>query len=103
MQRSLEGHAIPLDEPTIRVLQRLGALDAEIDDLEATRATLELYIPKSTGIDFSDRIIQLATDICLPVDPLCPECPLLPLCPTGQARVKAMKAPKEVKAKPKSR
>ncbi len=103
MQRSLEGHAIPLDEPTIRVLQRLGAIDEEIEELEATRATLEHYIPKSTGIDFTDRIIQLATTICLPVNPRCPECPLLPICPTGQTRVKAMKAPKVAKAKPKSR
>ena len=103
MQRSLEGHAIPLDEPTIRVLRRLGAIDEEIEELEATRATLEHYIPKSTGIDFTDRIIQLATAICLPVNPRCPECPLLPICPTGQARVKAMKAPKQAKAKPKSR
>ena len=103
MQRSLEGHAIPLDEPTIRVLQRLGAIDEEIEELEATRATLEHYIPKSTGIDFTDRIIQLATTICLPVNPRCPECPLLPICPTGQARVKTMKAPKVAKAKPKSR
>ena len=103
MQRSLEGHAIPLDEPTIRVLQRVGAIDEEIEELEATRATLEHYIPKSTGIDFTDRIIQLATTICLPVNPRCPECPLLPICPTGQARVKTMKAPKVVKAKPKSR
>lgn len=103
MQRSLEGHAIPLDEPTIRVLQRLGAIDGEIEEIESTRATLEHYIPKSTGIDFSDRMIQLATAICLPVNPRCPECPLLSICPTGQARVKAMKAPKEAKAKPKSR
>ena len=100
MQRSLEGHAIPLDEPTIRVLQRLGAIEEEIDDLEATRATLEHYIPKSTGIDFSDRLIQLATTICLPVNPRCPDCPLLSICPTGQARVKASKP---AKAKPKSR
>ena len=100
MQRSLEGHAIPLDEPTIRVLQRLGAIEEEIDDLEATRATLEHYIPKSTGIDFSDRLIQLATAICLPVNPRCPDCPLLSICPTGQARVKAAKP---AKAKPKSR
>ena len=106
MQRSLEGHAIPLDEPSIRCLQRLGAIETgEIDDLEATRATLEHYIAKANGIDFTDRFIQLATTICLPVDPLCPECPLLPHCPTGQARVKAMKEKpaKEAKAKPKSR
>ena len=100
MQRSLEGHAIPLDEPTIRVLQRLGAIDTEIDDLEATRASLEHYIPKATGIDFTDRIIQLATTICLPENPHCAECPLLSICPTGQERIKAGKA---AKAKPKSR
>ena len=101
MQRSLEGHAIPLDEPSIRCLQRLGAIEAEIDDLEATRASIEHHIPKSTGIDFTDRFIQLATEICLPEDPRCPDCPLLPLCPTGQARV--AKPPKETKAKAKPR
>ena len=101
MQRSLEGHAIPLDEPTIRVLQRLGAIEAEIEDIEATRSSIEHHIPKANGIDFTDRIIQLATAICLPEKPRCPECPLLSICPTGQARV--AKSAKEAKSKPKSR
>lgn len=101
MQRSLEGHAIPLDEPTVRVLKRLAVIDEDdLDDLEATRATIEHAIPKANGPDFTDRMSRLANDICLPEDPRCPDCPLLSMCPTGQERVKAGKAPK---AKPKSR
>ena len=48
-QRSLGGHAVPLDEPTLRVLRRLGVIEDEIDDLEAVRGSVEHYIPKAKG------------------------------------------------------
>src|SRR5262245_21140291 len=41
MQRALGGHAIPLDDPTLRVLRRLGLIDDGQEDLEALRSSVE--------------------------------------------------------------
>ena len=97
-QRALGGHAVPLDHPTIRVLQRLAILEPELDDLEAARGTLEHFIPKAAGPDFTDRVALFAATVCTEENPHCPTCPMLPTCPTGQALVAKPKAAvKEVK------
>lgn len=96
-QRALGGHAIPLDEPTIRVLQRLGILDDDLDDLEAARATLEHFIPKAKGPEFTDLVAVHAATLCTADMPNCPACPLKADCPTGQeltAKAKAKPAKK---------
>ena len=96
-QRALGGHAIPLDEPTIRVLQRLGILDDDLDDLEAARATLEHFIPKAKGPEFTDLVAVHAATLCTADLPNCPACPLKADCPTGQeltAKAKAKPAKK---------
>jgi endonuclease-3 len=98
-QRSLGGHAIPLDDPTIRTLNRLGILEEEIEDYEATRGTLEHYIPKSKGIEFTETIIQLATTTCTADQPACPTCPLKADCPTGVEQTTSA-AKSKAKAKP---
>lgn len=101
IQRALGGHAIPLDEPTIRVLRRLGVIEGEgeIEDLEAVRTTLEHYVPKASGPTFTDRFSLHAATICQE-KPKCPDCPLRPDCPTGQEYGKRAADPKP---KPKSR
>jgi len=91
-QRALGGHAVPLDEPTIRVLQRLGVLDDDLDDLEAARATLEHFIPKAKGPEFTDLVSQLAASTCTADLPNCAACPLRPDCPTGQENTAKAKA-----------
>ena len=48
MQRSLGGHAIPLDAPTLRCGRRLGLLDGNHDEADA-RASLEHLVPKAKG------------------------------------------------------
>lgn len=100
-QRSLGGHAIPLDHPTVRLLQRLGILDADLDDLEAARGTLEHFIPKAAGPEFTDRAAVFAATVCTEDNPRCETCPMLPTCPTGQALMAAAKAKKETKPKKK--
>lgn len=90
VQRSLGGHAIPLDAPTIRVLKRLGIfLEADDDNLESLRATLEHLIPKARGPMFSDVVSQLAKELCWENNPNCSSCPLKSDCPTGQTRTAA--------------
>lgn len=99
-QRSLGGHAVPLDEPSLRVLRRLGIIDADADDMESIRGTVEHFVPKAKGMEFPDVFVQFAAAICLPGVPLCRECPLRHDCPTGQELL-AKKA--DPKSKPKSR
>ena len=82
VQKSLGGHAIPLDAAALRVLRRLGLLE-DGQDLEALRASLEHQIPKLKGADFVDLISRLAQEHCWEMDPACPACPLQRNCPTG--------------------
>lgn len=89
VQRALGGHAIPLDHPTVRVLHRLGVIDPEAEELEAVRGTLEHYVPKASGPEFTDRIAVFAATVCTEEHPHCETCPMRPDCPTGQEIVKA--------------
>jgi endonuclease-3 len=90
VQRSLGGHAIPLDGPTVRVLQRLGVVESEVDpeDLESLRGGIEHVIPKARGAEFTELLSIHAKELCTEKDPLCTKCPLLSECPTGQELTK---------------
>lgn len=91
IQLSLGGHAIPLDGPTCRGLERLGVSEPEAD--RATlRGTLERAIPKNRGIEFVDLMEELTHDTCVEGEPDCPRCELKKLCPTAHARVANEKA-----------
>ena len=85
VQRSLGGHAIPLDGPTVRVLQRLGVVEeVDPDDLESLRGGIEHVIPKARGPEFTELMSFHAKETCTEKDPHCPKCPLLSECPPGQ-------------------
>lgn len=71
-QHSLGGHAIPLDPPMIRVLNRLGLLEEGQNDLEVMRSSLEHLVPKSKGALFGELVNALAHDACGLDDPSCP-------------------------------
>jgi len=88
VQNSLGGHAIPLDRPMMRVLQRLGLLESESDDLEAARASLEHLVPKAKGLIFVELMSQVAADQCAEDGPTCGSCPLSGECSTGQDAVR---------------
>lgn len=99
-QRAFGGHAIPLDAPTLRVLYRLGVIDEEQpDDLEAIRGSVEHFIPKAKGIEFTETLIQHALNTCTVKNPECSLCPLKTDCPAGQEFLAKAKE----KPKPKSR
>lgn len=82
---ALGGHAIPVDEPTRRVVERLGLADPGTDPA-ALRAFLERSVPKNRGAEFLDLIEELAHDTCVVPEPDCPRCELRKVCPTGIAR-----------------
>jgi endonuclease-3 len=100
-QRALGGHAIPLDGPTLRLLQRVGVLDPESDDLEAARGTLEHFVPKAAGPDFTDRAAVFAAAVCAEDHPKCDTCPMHSHCPTGQTLTAKPKKDKDAKPKKK--
>jgi endonuclease-3 len=85
VQHSLGGHAIPLDEPALRALNRLGVTEND-SDLESLRAGLEHHIPKAKGPIFAEALSVLAADYCWTEEPHCSACPLRSDCPTGQER-----------------
>ncbi|MCX7590077.1 MAG: hypothetical protein N2255_00455 [Kiritimatiellae bacterium] len=96
-QRAWEGHAVPLDSGTIRVLKRLTVLDAEVEDVEALRSSAEHFIPKIKDVEFTEGVSMIAHEFCHEVKPKCGKCPLLPECAHGQQETKP--APKSKKAK----
>jgi endonuclease III len=84
MLHGLSGHAIPLDEPALRVLRRLGVLDGESESLESLRGTIEHFVPKSKGSAFVELLTRHADELCTESQPKCSKCPLLDDCPYGQ-------------------
>jgi endonuclease III len=84
VQRSLGGHAIPIDAATLRCTRRLGLIEANADDPEAVRATLEHLVPKAKGPQFTDAVSVVAENQCWEDEPNCPACPLNADCPTAQ-------------------
>jgi len=72
VQQSLGGHAIPLDNPSLQVLNRLGLIEDDGDDAEGSRASLEHLVPKSRGALFVELISALAHDQGWENDPSCP-------------------------------
>jgi endonuclease III len=84
VQKTLGGHAIPLDPPALRALRRLGLVEDGEDGLEAIRASLEHIVPKAKGSQFVDAVSDLASMTCWEEAPNCQGCPLHTECPTGQ-------------------
>lgn len=100
MQRTLGGHAIPLDEPTLRVLQRLGVVEeVDLESLETVRGSIEHVIPKTRGPEFTDLMSILAKEICTEKDPNCPACPLKSDCPVGIENASKKPEPKPKKSR----
>lgn len=100
IQRTLGGHAIPLDEPTLRVLRRLGVIeDFDPDSLETVRGSIEHVIPKTRGPEFTDLMSVHAEELCTEKDPNCPACPLNRDCPTGIENLAKKAEPKPKKSR----
>ncbi len=100
MQRALGGHAIPLDEPTLRVLRRLGVVeDTDPDNLESVRGSIEHVIAKTRGTEFTDLMSIHAKELCTENDPNCAACPLKTDCPTGIENTSKKTEPKPKKSR----
>jgi len=101
VQRTLGGHAIPIDAPTLRCARRLGFVETNLEDLEVARAALEHLVPKAKGPSFTDAISDLANSHCWAGEPDCPGCPLAEECPTAQeSGVAALSGGRPARVKP---
>lgn len=83
VQRALDGHAIPVDAPTLRCSRRLGLIESEQNEADA-RATLEHLVPKAKGALFTDGISTIASEYCWVDQPHCSSCPLAGDCVHAQ-------------------
>jgi len=83
VQRSLGGHAIPVDASTLRTTRRLGLIDHTTEDPEAARTALEHLVPKAKGPGFTDAVSNLAEQFCWEGEPSCHKCPLQAECLTA--------------------
>jgi endonuclease III len=83
-QRSLGGHAIPLDPPTLRTVVRLGLTDDETTT-DAVRSSLEHQVPKAKGPQFTEYVSMLAQEFCWEEEPNCAACPMRGECQVGMS------------------
>jgi endonuclease III len=100
MQRTLGGHAVALDEPTIRCLRRLGLIENDQQDIEALRASVEHLVPKARGPLFNELVSFLAGEYCWEEEPNCPACPLSHDCPVGREAAREPVAAERSRPKP---
>ncbi len=100
VQQSLGGHAIALDEPSLRVLRRIGLIEDGHADCEALRASLEHLVPKARGPLFNDLVSALADELCQEEEPTCSSCPLCGECVTGQESARSVGAGRGGRPKP---
>jgi endonuclease-3 len=100
IQRLFGGHAIPLDGPTLRVLQRLGIVEpGEPESLEAIRGSLEHIVPKARDAELTELLSIHAKELCVEGTPKCVACPLKPDCPTAPEVLSKKPAPASGKPK----
>jgi len=83
VQHSLEGHSMPLDGRSVRVLKRLGLVDEDESNNETMRSSLEHQVPKAKGSAFIDLVSDLAESVCWEDDPSCSSCALHHSCAYG--------------------
>ncbi len=82
----LKGSTIPIDNDTLRVLQRLGVAK-ESDKPEKIAFGLSRIVGKNRNCEFTYLVAELAADVCLPNEPKCENCPIAKLCSTGVNRL----------------
>jgi endonuclease III len=99
-QNSFAGHAIPIDAPTLRVVQRVGLIEGHVDNVEVARATLEHFIPKTRDAAFSENVSRIASELCFEEDPNCSSCPLAQDCPTGHENSRIVASGRSSRVKP---
>ena len=85
VQQSLGGHAIPLDDPSLRSPAPPGpARRRERPTWKRCGPASSIRSPRRRGQLFVDVVSVLANGWCHEDEPACPSCPMAAHCPTGQ-------------------
>ncbi|KAJ2482775.1 alpha,alpha-trehalase nth1 [Coemansia sp. RSA 2131] len=77
---------IGVDTHVLRITHRLGWVPEAAKSAEATRHSLESWMPKSLWREINPLLVGLGQTVCRGVGPKCAECPVNRYCPSAQAR-----------------
>ncbi|KAJ2356988.1 alpha,alpha-trehalase nth1 [Coemansia sp. RSA 2618] len=77
---------IGVDTHVLRITHRLGWVPEAAKSAEATRHSLEGWMPKSLWREINPLLVGLGQTVCRAVAPKCAECPVNRCCPSAQAR-----------------
>ncbi|KAJ1747517.1 alpha,alpha-trehalase nth1 [Coemansia sp. RSA 1821] len=77
---------IGVDTHVLRITHRLGWVSESARTAEATRHSLESWMPKSLWREINPLLVGLGQTVCRGVAPKCGECPVNRFCPSAQVR-----------------
>ncbi|KAJ2554210.1 alpha,alpha-trehalase nth1 [Coemansia sp. RSA 1933] len=77
---------IGVDTHVLRITHRLGWVSESAKSPEATRHSLESWMPKSLWREINPILVGLGQTVCRAVGPKCGECPVSRHCPSSQAK-----------------
>jgi endonuclease-3 len=103
MLSSFDAPALPIDEPSARVLRRLGLIDTESSEPGTVPEGLESLVPKSKSHQLADSLTLIAHEHCSEREPVCGRCPLHLECLTGQEQARHARGPSSRGHRPKPR
>jgi endonuclease-3 len=99
VQLGLGGHAVPVDPPMQRALQRLDMLDGEVPAEGEEPTGLAHLVPKARAPMFGELVSALAHQYCWEESPCCSSCPMNDTCTTGQTMLAAPRSQRRAKPK----
>ncbi|KAJ1732786.1 alpha,alpha-trehalase nth1 [Coemansia sp. Benny D160-2] len=77
---------IGVDTHVLRLTHRLGWVSDAAKSPEATRHSLESWMPKSLWRELNPLLVGLGQTVCRAIGPKCNECPVIHHCPSSQAK-----------------
>ncbi|KAJ1864011.1 alpha,alpha-trehalase nth1 [Coemansia sp. RSA 2703] len=81
-----DNQGIGVDTHVLRISHRLGWVSEIAKTPEATRHSLESWMPKSLWREINPLLVGLGQTICRGVGPKCGECPVNQYCPSAQIK-----------------
>ncbi|KAJ1815665.1 alpha,alpha-trehalase nth1 [Coemansia sp. RSA 2598] len=79
-----DNQGIGVDTHVLRITHRLGWVSDLAKTPEATRHSLESWLPKSLWREINPLLVGLGQTVCRGVGPKCGECPVSQFCPSAQ-------------------
>ncbi|KAJ2597396.1 alpha,alpha-trehalase nth1, partial [Coemansia sp. RSA 1722] len=83
-----DNQGIGVDTHVLRITHRLGWVSDLAKTPEATRHSLESWLPKSLWREINPLLVGLGQTVCRGVGPKCGECPVNQFCPSAQLKDK---------------